>query len=151
MSGETASGAPRPARQFSIMHFGSSRGGAPRPKVGENLFVGAGEGELVESWEREPTAIALGARVLEFSAPDFKRDAIASDGVFDDAERFRGAEFETAIRPAKLVSWELPKVCVHNSVRSLADEEFAVTLNHESNEPALGGGGAFAEVGELVL
>ena len=46
---------------------------------------------------------------------------------------------------------KFPEVCVHDAVGSLADEESACALNNEGEEVAIGGSGAFAEVGELAL
>src|SRR5262245_41427378 len=46
---------------------------------------------------------------------------------------------------------KFPEMAVHDSVRSLADEKFAVALEHKRNEAAGGGFGAFAEIRQLLL
>lgn len=107
-----------------------------------------------------------GLRVREFSVPGFQRDAITRDGVFDRAKGFEffGArvcdpqriEFsQDMLRLTEPRSdfdvREFPEVGVDDSGRPLAHEKFSIALGDEGEEPALGGGGAFAEVGEFFL
>ena len=63
-------------------------------EVGEDFFVGTGEGEMVELFGCEPAALKFGGWIRKFRAPSFERDAVASDGVLDDAERFGGGDVE---------------------------------------------------------
>ena len=95
-----------------------SRSRARRCYAGEDLLVGAREGELEESSMGEPPAVKRraatwyqtkllfetcrggarrsSARVYEFGLVGFERDAVAGDGVLEDAERFGGGDAEVA-------------------------------------------------------
>ena len=151
---------------------------APVFKPGKDFPVGTGKGEVVKLREREPFPVLLVVRFREFGAIGLKRDAVTGDGVFDDAKRFGGGEVNGgdwagcvcplraapgwsncgapgATRPTvnsgDLDIREFPEVRVHNSVRSLANEKFAVALDDKSEEAAGGRTFAFPNVGELLL
>ena len=110
--------------------------------------------------------------------PGFEGDAVAGDGVFDGAEWFCGGEMEVCLlggrvsplraglgfassgahgvtRPT-IVCFsfdvrEFPKVAVDNAGGALVDEEFAVSLDDESDKATFSGSFAFAEIGQLFL
>lgn len=56
---------------------------------GQDFFVSAGEGELVEFSERQPATGNLRGWNNQSCGPGCQCDAVAGDGVFDDAEWFR--------------------------------------------------------------
>ena len=46
--------------------------------------------------------------------------------------------------------WEFPQMRIHNSSRSLADEEASAFVDDKSVESSRSGGGALGDLGELV-
>ncbi len=132
-------------------------------KLLADLAVGAGEGEVVEFFQRIPFA-EFGGEIgagFYFGAEGFEGDAVAGDGMFDGAEGF-GADEEFAPgflggvervfgRQFHFEIGEFPETGVHDASRALVDEDFVFALDDVGEEAALGGGGAFAEIGEFAL
>ena len=59
------------------------------------MLMGASEGEFVKLRKVEPTSNWREAEIRGFGTVGFKRDAVAGDGVLDDAEWFGIGESES--------------------------------------------------------
>src|SRR5437867_3279405 len=110
-----------------------------RPSAGhrqalQNLFVGAGKGQLPQPASRNPLAHSrpdpadLSAR----NTKSIQRNPIARDGMFNRAKRVEAPRLDSkqpsrrlpqpAISPRQFEVGELPQVSVHHAGRSLAHQ-----------------------------
>ena len=118
----------------------------------------AGKGESVQFRGREPMVCLCGflRETFQVCAPGFQRNAVAGDGVFDDAKFFDIRERKTQF-VLRNFFWigtaggdfhvrEFPKVRIDDSGGPLSHEESSAVFNDKRDEAAGGGWSSRAEI-----
>ena len=121
--------------------------------------MGAGEGKRLQFVKAKPAYRTFGGRAITVcDAPEnVKSDAVAGDGVFDCACRFKGHRKEAEGGFGDFVDvgfavnfdvWEFPKVSVDDAGWSLANEVAGVSVDDEGEEASRSSGSTARDVRE---